>query len=350
MTIDKEKLDQNQAKNDLAQKELDEELKETLEDEGEYIEPKEDEEKPDPKPEETPPDPKPDEEEEETPPEKEDEKPTPPPEPEPKKARETKPVEEKRPAKYIPLDKYQDKKKAWQKDKEELEVAKTKIAELEELNKKEQSKAKEDEALEELADKWDTPIEFIRDLKDKLLEGQNVKPQTIVDEKKEAIENKEPEPITEEQIIENFNKEFDEFAPSLKSKYPKLTDDQLSQAKEELDKLAHTEEFSNYQLNHILAINKDKFKDILYTAPDNPGVEGGRPGRRASGSITSNSFKPDADGNYNFSSLMKMEAGEKRDEIVDGLPPEVWEAYVTELASEESFKVATNDGSVRNMR
>ena len=348
--IDKQKLEENQAKNDQAEKELDEELNEALEGEGDSIEPGGEEPK---KPEE-----KPEEEEEE---ESEDESEEEPEEGESKEGDEEEPEEEskeekkeeeekpqekvERPKKFIPLPKYQEEKKAWQEDKKNLDEAKKTIEDLKKINDKDQTKAEEDEELKALADEFDTPIKFVQDLMGILKKGQKIEPETIV-EKKDAEEEPANKEATQDQIVENFGKEFDAFTPELKKRYPDASPEQLEEARKAMDEFAHSEEYSNYKLGDITKLNKKDFDDILGTSPNNPGVEGGKAGKRGVNQITSSSFKADADGNYDFDSLHKMEAGDKKETLIDGLSIEAWDAYVQDLDTQTELKVAKNDGRI----
>lgn len=346
MNIDKQKLEENQAKNNQAQRMLDEELEEALKSEGDYIEPSDiPEEK---KVEEPITIPDEDHEDEDIEEEKDEEIDNP---KEPEKTPEEKPeVKEQppkieRPQKYIPLQKYQEEKKQHQR---ELEEARNKIAELEKISLKNQSEEDDDEDLKKLAEKWDTPVDFIKELKTTLDKGNKIKPETIVEQDK--IEEKPIAPKSQEEITELYEKEFDSFSPDLKKEYPNATPEQLIEAKKLMDELSHSQGFNNYPLDHILKINKGDFDEILTSAPDNPGIEGGRQGNSGFKAVSASSFKKDANGHYDFSTLHKMPDGEKKEELVDNLSLDAWEAYVQSLASNEELKVTKNDGKIVRLK
>lgn len=62
---------------------------------------------------------------------------------------------------------------------------------------------------------------------------------------------------------EHFDNEWKAVEPTLKKQYPNASESELSQAKEELDKLAHSKEFHKYDLDYIVFKNQDKFASIL---------------------------------------------------------------------------------------
>ncbi len=351
MTLDKQKLEANQAKNDQAEKELDQELKDVQEDEGDSIEPEEEPQKPEEDVDEDQ-DQEEDEEDDSSDDEDSDEEPEDDQEEEPEKPKddsEDEPeADRERPKKYIPLPKYQEEKKAWQSDKQKLEEANKIIDDLKKVDSKKQTEDEEEKALEKLAEKWDTPIEFLKDVKGVVEKGGKIKPETIVEKKEteeKPVENGS-KAISQEEIVKRFDDEFTSFESTLKKQYPNATTDQLAEAKKVMDEFAHTEEFGNYKLGHIMKINSSDFKEILGKTKNNPGIEGGKPGNRGVQEMTSKSFKKDADGNYNFKSLHKMENGLKKEELVDSLSVDAWDAYVQDLDYQSEMKVTKNDGRI----
>lgn len=335
MNIDKQKLEQNQAKNDYAQKQLDDELRQVQENEGEYIEPDEEADSQKPTPiekldegddEEVIPEVKPDE----IIPEK-DEKPEP---------------KTERPEKYIPLPKYKEEKEGWRTKEEELKKnlddANKKIEELTALHDSKATDKQKSERLQKLAEKWDTPIEFLEELQETIKEGDKIKPETIVEQKQTVERPVELKPKSQEEIVESFNKEFEGFIPNLKNTYPDVTEQQLKDAQKLMDEYAHSKDFANYPLEHIMKINKKDFDDILGEIKDNPGVEGSKPGGSTFKEVKASEFKPDATGYIDFSKIHGMPEGDKKSKIIDDLSPEIWDKYVQDLASNAGIKVIDN--------
>lgn len=367
MPINKKQLELNQTKNDQAGKELDDELNDILEDEGEAIEPTKKETKKVPESEEIEDEettPKEEEEEEESPGDEEEEEPTEEEEEEPKPEEEEEktPKEEKkeekkaveRPNKFIPLEKYIPEKKQWQKDKDDLEIANKKIADLEKINESDKTNEEKEEAIKKMAEEYDTPPKFLKDILKLVEGGEKVSPKEVVEEEREKKEEEEvPAPEaekTEDEIVEEFDTEFEDFTPQIKKLYPKATEGQIKEAKKSMDEFAHSEGLSKYPLDHILKIQKESFDKILSSTPNNPGIEGGKQGAGGFKEVSAKSFKKDADGTYDFGGLHKMEDGPKKEALVNGLPLEAWDAYVTDLDSNQELKVTKNDGRVVSLK
>lgn len=352
----KNQLDLNQTKKDQA--DLDEEFNKILEDEGDFID-QSDEEQEEEKKEEENDDEKEEEnkdeqiEEEEKEEEIDDKKEEEKKENNQRNQREDKSIS--RPKKYIPISKYQEDKKNWKETKEELEKANEKIAELEKANNESKTKKEKNEKLKELADKYDTSVEFLEDLVDTLDRGEKIDTKTITEEdRKNQEEDKNFKPenkdLSQDEIVENFNKEFETFVPGIKDLYPKATQEQIDQAKEVMDQFAHSEEFSNTPLNHIIKINQKDFDDILGTAPKNQGLESGRSGGSGLSDTKSKPFKKHEDGTYDFSKIHKMADGTDKNKAVDELPLEAWEAYINDVESESETRVRKKDGRIISLK
>jgi len=344
MIKDKKNLDQNQTKNDLARKELDDELKETQEDQGDAIEQdqeenkeeeeKEDEDKEDEEDEEIEEKEDEEEEEEEDEENKEDEE---------EKDKEKNKIE--RPQKYIPLKKYKDEKGKWKSDREELKKANETIAELKTANSKEETKFKRKETLKKIADKFDTSIEFLEELSDVMSEGREVEPEAIIDKKETEKKPVSKKPLSNDQIVKLFDDEFDGFIKDvIKEEYPNANEEQIEDVKKLMDQHAHTDKYKRYPLNDIMKLNKKDFSDILADNPSNNGVEGGKPGSGKFKKINNESFKENKDGYYNFDLLHKMDEGKAKAKIVQELKPEQWNAYVNDIENGEGVKVKKKDG------
>ena len=73
---------------------------------------------------------------------------------------------------------------------------------------------------------------------------------------------------------EIFNGEWDEVMPSLKEQYPNATKEQLEKAYDQMDELAHSEKYQNYDLDYILFKEKSAFEKVLFS-PKKKGFESG---------------------------------------------------------------------------
>lgn len=84
---------------------------------------------------------------------------------------------------------------------------------------------------------------------------------------------------------EQFSSEWKSLVPALKKRYPGATDAMLEEAKEKMDKIAHSdkggkvirrgnsEEFIPYELDYIFYRNRKTFTDLLKAAPKSKGGE-----------------------------------------------------------------------------
>ena len=86
----------------------------------------------------------------------------------------------------------------------------------------------------------------------------------------EAVQRAERE---QEQI---FNEEFSAVLPSIKTQYPNATDEQIAQAKAQLDELAHSEKYHEMDMDYILFKEREALGKILFS-PRMKTFEAGRP-------------------------------------------------------------------------
>lgn len=172
-----------------------------------------------------------------------------------------KPQRAERPSKYIPIPKYQAEKDEW-KTKEQ-----TLLTEIENLKN-----AKTPEARQEAAEDITSAVEA---LKEKGLEvnpevlnvladilSKRVLPKDTLEKIERA--GKEAQDAQEKAY---FNNEWTKLESSLKTQYPNASPEMLSEAKAEMDKIAHTKEFGPYDLDYVLFKNQKSFDAILNTKP-----------------------------------------------------------------------------------
>lgn len=78
------------------------------------------------------------------------------------------------------------------------------------------------------------------------------------------------------QESQQFDEEFQAYVPELKKQYPNASDAMLEEAKQELDKLAHSKQHAEHDLDYIVFKNKERFDTILTAAPGSRSAEQGR--------------------------------------------------------------------------
>jgi len=181
-------------------------------------------------------------------------------EPEPPKVEEeSKKQEAVRPPKYKPLPEYLEEKNKWKAERENL------LAEVENLKN-----ATTPEARIEAADDITQAIEDLRE------QGLDVSPdvlKTLTDviskrvlpkDSLEAIEKAKKTSYEQEQSA-IFNNEWTKLESSLKTQYPNASQSQIDEAKKEMDKMAHTEQFHKFDLDYVLFKNQKAFDVVLNT-------------------------------------------------------------------------------------
>lgn len=98
-----------------------------------------------------------------------------------------------------------------------------------------------------------------------------------------ALKQKEDEREATSAAAQHFQEEWNGYVPVLKKSYPNAGDDELAQARELMDAIAHSEEggvlvnenqIRGYPLSYLLFQNKDKFDTILKVAAKRRGTEG----------------------------------------------------------------------------
>lgn len=73
-----------------------------------------------------------------------------------------------------------------------------------------------------------------------------------------------------------FQTEWKDELTSIKRDYPNATDEMLTEAKEEMDKLAHSKEHNTHEMGYILYKNRDKFDKLLKVSPKGKSGEIGK--------------------------------------------------------------------------
>ena len=245
----------------------------------------------------------------------------------------------KRQVRYIPIAKYQDDKKEWEKTEQALKDATARIAELEGGDRPAgaQKKAKE-EIIKTFAEKYAIDEADVRDLLSTQEAGQSLPAELV-----ETMQSMQREKVEREEQ-EHFNREWTPIEAQLKAKYPGATPEQLKQAKDTLDKLSHTEAFIDRELDYVAykhAPEIDKLFAGAEKAPEdntnlNPDpaprrtVEGSRP----AGSKTTLSAA-DFKGRQDFSEFNSMEQGAVK-AIIKDMDPATYRSFIAWASKAES--------------
>lgn len=233
---------------------------------------------------ETPEKPAPEQEPKETPAEKQGESPKPEDKPE-----DTDPEEPKEkldePLQTKPRTIYQDlkeKKKEVKEAKSENELLKSQLAEkdqlIADLTKKAQNaetpaeKQEVEDEISEIAEKIGADPEGIKTLTE-FLSKKLVKPDgvSISKEDLDAIKNLR-QLESQRQAEVQFSTEWNEFEPSLKKEFPNVTNDDLSIIRKEVNKLAHTKQYHDKEIDYIYFKEKAKLSKLI--SPQRPSYEG----------------------------------------------------------------------------
>lgn len=149
-----------------------------------------------------------------------------------------------------------------------------------------------------------------------------------VKEYNEFIEKSKQDSALKEQV-QIFNEEFQILEPELTKLYPNATPEQKAQAKEELDKLAHSEKYHKLELTEILNLKKSTFDKVLFS-PKQKTFESGRPQLDEEFDNELPKFNP----NWTPSQVEAYE--KKRQDIIDNSPQE--KLLIRGLDGNESYQ------------
>ena len=181
-------------------------------------------------------------------------------------------------------------------DDDESEVTRPKRISISEHK---EMKAKLRDEIKTLKDKLaskDTPVEEKLDMESeieklsKTLNFDKEKTKAIIETARKGLDKKvealSPEDKAELETLKAknfmaeqesiFNGEWGQVLPSLKAQYPNATEEQIQLAKAEMDKLSHSKDHNQHELDYILFKNKDTFGKILFS-PKQKTFESGRP-------------------------------------------------------------------------
>lgn len=257
----------------------------------------------------------------------------------------------KRNVRFIPIDKYQDDKKKWETTEQALEAANARIAELESGNRPAGAQKKDKEAIiKNFAERYAMEEEDVKELLSLQEAGESIPPELV-----ETMQVMQREKAEREEA-EYFNKEWSPIENKLRAKYPGATPDQLKQARDTIDKLAHTEAFIDKELGYVVYEHDTDIAKIFTTeaTPDNKpnpnpdpaprrSVESSRPAGSKS-TLSAADFRDKTD----FSEFTAMEQSEVKS-IIKDMDPKTYRAYIaweTKRTNEGGLTVTRNGQKV----
>ena len=143
--------------------------------------------------------------------------------------------------------------------------------------------------LNEYADKYDIDIESLEDLQKIFIKNN---PGTDSETSKQLAEFQDWKSENSKAISESsFNKEFKENVSSVKKMFPNVTDSELSEIKKATDKLAHTEDWADKDLDYIIFKNQGSLGKLI--SPKKRGMESNE--KNEEGIEIKSEFNPEAD-------------------------------------------------------
>lgn len=206
---------------------------------------------------------------------------------------QTKPEESRKRSIY---DEYKEKKNELKSEREQREALEVENRELqskiEALNKADTPKERADaeDELEEFAKEINADPQAIKKMQELFLKG--IKVPTIDESLRKDLDDFKKYKAENQQAIEKtlYEKEFTKITPTLKEFFPSVSDAELDTIKTEVDKIAHSKEWHDKDLDYIVFKNKDILSNFV--SPHKKGMEG--KGRKDV-SVDSFSFDPNAD-------------------------------------------------------
>lgn len=247
------------------------------------------------------------------------------------------PAKKPRPERYIPVDKYNEKIGDFKKIVEDNQK---RISELEKIIRDNQSVSKTDAAVKKYAEKYGLDIDLAREQIESLKEvlGVDIKPE-------DSRQNDQKEPELPEDVkarLENaeiveaklaFDNEFKSQAiPQIKSIFPNATPEQIEVAKEEIEKIACTNENLDKSLDFIVFNSKNKLSKFFAVKPGH--VESNNRGAdRNPITVTAETLR---DGKTSFSELEKL-SGDEQGRIIEQMDNETYEKYKRHLYSSDQL-------------
>lgn len=241
----------------------------------------------------------------------------------------------KRPKKYIPIPQFQEEKRKRQEAEEERDRLKQ---QLEGISETEEGSKAEEDAVKAFAEEHGLDEKQVKGLLD-LARAQVGIPKARLDaiSKIEEQQKQDEQRRQEKAAQEAFESEFkDTVIPALKEKYPNATDDEIADAKELMDELAHSPKFHKYDLDYIL-FKKGKEIGKLFSTTKTKTAE-----KTGMGKNTDKTKELDAkyfEDKNDFTELQELDATQ-REKILADMSPETYVKYGNWFKqNEKSFEV-----------
>lgn len=246
---------------------------------------------------------------------------------------------------YIPMPKYLSEKAENARllaDKDtQLADALKKVEELSNIAKQGEG-AQKDEDIESFMDETG----FSREVVEGFLKLASKR--LLTPEKVSALETAE-RIVKEANLEASFAKEMETSGiPELKKRFPAITEAQIEDVQDFLDKVAHTPEFHDKPLDFIIYKHQSDIEKLFGDVPagdnapipqDKKTIEGGRIG---AGKIVSLSAK-DFDGKTDFSELNDMDPA-TRSKLIADFPVKTYENFKSWVAQQEPGVEVMRDG------
>lgn len=240
---------------------------------------------------------------------------------------ENQPAPAARPERYIPVAKYTDEKKEW---KTSIEEKDSRIAELEAMVGPDQGKKILDDKVKAYAEEHGVSEDSVRELLKLTTQDSPAANQEL-----DAAVQLEIARAREINAQNQYDVEFDSAAlPELKKAFPNATDQQISAAKKELEKLACTEGFLDKPLDFIVYKSKAELAPLFDGRRKGPETarQAARPG---SADFTAADLK---DGKVSFDEMTNL-SGEKQAKIVEAMDVPTYDKYLRWVNKNSSMEI-----------
>jgi len=188
----------------------------------------------------------------------------------------TEPKEERKPRSIY--DEYKDKKSELKTEKElreqvekERDELKVKLEAVGAAKTPEEKKIATDD-LDEFAKEIDADPQALRRMRDEFLKG--VKTEGLSEEDRKIIEDAKAITASHSKELEKqtFENEYQAVVPSLKELLPNATDEEMQAVKKEIDRVSHTKEFADKDLDYVVFKTQKTLSELV--SPKKRGLEG----------------------------------------------------------------------------
>ncbi len=235
---------------------------------------------------------------------------------------------EDKPEKYIPIDKYQDEKKAWKEEKKALED------QLASITKKEEGSAAREKMVGEFAEKYGKEPAEVEDLL-KIFEASG----TISPEVQEKIDEGHQAAVIQNEKA-YFEKEVTAVLPSLKQKFPHASEEVIGKVKDLLWEVSHKEGFHDKDLDYVIFKHEKEIAALVPLPKEGvKGMETATPGQGKHQILTAKDFV----GKSDFAALTGLPEDQVTS-LVKSMDPETRLNYQRWQGEQQNEGVEVNRG------